>query len=83
MVPDNDRTWLSAGATYKVTNALSLDIAYSHLFINDTPINVVPGNPSFNGAVTYIGTVDSHIDIVSLGLKYRWDDATSSAKPKP
>jgi long-chain fatty acid transport protein len=82
VVPDNDRTWLSAGATYNVTNALSLDIAYSHLFMKETPINVVPGNPSFNGAVTYIGTVDSHVDIVSLELKYRWDDATSSAKPK-
>jgi long-chain fatty acid transport protein len=82
VVPDNDRTWLSAGATYKVTNALSLDFAYSHLFVKDTPINVVPGNPSFNGAVTYIGTVDSHVDMFSLELKYRWDDATSSAKPK-
>jgi hypothetical protein len=51
--------------------------------VKDTPINIAPGNPSFNGAVTYIGTVDSHVDIFSLELKYRWDDATSSAKPKP
>jgi long-chain fatty acid transport protein len=83
VVPDNDRTWLSAGATFNLTNALSLDMAYSHLFVKDTPINIAPGNPSFNGLITYIGTVDSHVDIVSLELKYRWDDATSSAKPKP
>jgi long-chain fatty acid transport protein len=82
LVPDNDRTWLSAGATVNLTNALSFDMAYSHLFVKATPINIAPGNPSFNGAVTYIGTVDSHVDIFSLELKYRWDDATSSVKPK-
>ena len=81
LVPDNDRTWLSAGATVNLTNALSFDMAYSHVFIKDTPINIAPGNPSFNG-VTYIGTVDSHVDIFSLELKYRWDDAASSAKSK-
>ena len=74
ILEDNDRTWLSVGGSYKVTNKLTLDFAYSHLFVKSTPIDVVAGNPSFNGAVTYDGTVDSHIDIVSVGLKYRWDN---------
>ncbi len=71
LLPDNDRIWLSAGATYHLTPALSFDLAYSHLFVKDTPVNVVPGNPSFTG-VAYVGTVNSHVDIVSLALKYRW-----------
>jgi long-chain fatty acid transport protein len=79
VLADNDRTWLSVGATYKFTDKLTLDFAYSHLFVNSTPINVVAGNPSFNGAVTYTGTVDSHIDIVSVGLKYRWDEPVQTA----
>ena len=45
-----------------------------------TPINVVAGNPSFNGTVSYTGSVDSHIDIVSVALKYRWDEPAPKTK---
>lgn len=73
-VPDNDRTWLSVGLTYQITKAAAIDLAYSHLFVKDTSINIsaASGNPWFNG-VTYIGGIDSHIDLVSLALKYRWN----------
>ena len=75
LLPDNDRYWLSVGATYKLTNKLSFDAAYSHVIVKSTPINIsaTSGNPSFDG-ITYIGDVSSHIDIVSVGIKYRWDD---------
>ncbi len=73
LLSDNDRFWASVGATYKVSSKLSFDFAYSHLFVKSTPINVVAGNPSFTGS-PYVGTVDSRIDIVSVALKYRWDD---------
>ena len=74
ILPDNDRFWVSLGATYKLTNKLTLDAAYSHGFVKEASINVVPGNPSFNGAVTYTGTADLHFDIISVALKYRWDE---------
>jgi long-chain fatty acid transport protein len=76
LLPDNDRYWVSVGGTYKWSPKLSFDLAYSHLFVKDTPINVVPGNPSYNPGIpiAYIGTVDSHIDIISVAMKYRWDD---------
>jgi long-chain fatty acid transport protein len=74
-LPDNDRTWLSLGATYQWTRSLSFDFAYSHLLVKNTPINISAdsGNPWFSG-VSYVGSVSSHVDIVSLALKYRWDD---------
>jgi long-chain fatty acid transport protein len=74
-LPDNDRTWLSIGATYQWTPKMSFDFAYSHLFVKNTPINISAdsGNPWFSG-VSYVGSVSSHVDIVSLALKYRWDD---------
>jgi long-chain fatty acid transport protein len=80
-LPDNDRTWLSVGATYKLTNKLSFDAAYSHLFVKNTHIDIsaASGNPSFNG-VTYIGDVSSHVDIISVAMKYRWDEPPA---PKP
>jgi long-chain fatty acid transport protein len=45
------------------------------VIVKSTPINIsaTSGNPSFDG-ITYIGDVSSHIDIVSVGIKYRWDD---------
>lgn len=74
-IPDNDRIWLSAGFTYVVNNKLSLDFAYSHVFVKDAPINIsaASGNPWFNG-YTYVGEARSHLDIISVGLKYKWFD---------
>ncbi len=79
-IPDNDRLWLSAGATYKLTPKLSFDLAYSHIFVKSTHIDIsaASGNPWFNG-VTYIGDVSSHVDIVSVGMKYRWDEPAAPA----
>ena len=37
-VPDNDRLWLSFGASYTISQNLTLDFAYVHIFIDDTPI---------------------------------------------
>ena len=81
LLPDNDRFWVSLGGTYQWSPKLSFDLAYSHLFVKDTPINVVAGNPSFTG-VAYIGSVDSHVDIISVGLKYRWDEPAAPPAKK-
>ncbi len=77
LLPDNDRYWLSAGGTYQWSPKLSFDLAYSHLFVKDTPINIsaASGNPWFaTSGITYTGTVDAHVDIISVAMKYRWDD---------
>ena len=76
LIPDNDRLWLSVGGTYQWSPKLSFDLAYSHLFVKSTPINITTasGNPWWNGVDDYIGTVDSHIDIISVGFHYRWDN---------
>ena len=80
-LPDNDRFWLSAGMTYRVTPKLSLDLAYSHLFVKDTSVALGPGtgNPS-SSTISYSGSVDSHVDIVSLGIRYRFDDPVVPVK---
>ena len=80
LLPDNDRLWLALGGSYQMTPKLSFDVAYSHLFVKDTSINVVPGNPQYNGTSGYVGTVDSHIDIISVAMKYRFDEP---APPPP
>ena len=75
-LPDNDRTWLSIGGTYQWSPKMSFDLAYSHLFVKSTPINIsaASGNPWFSNGITYIGSADLHVDIVSVAMKYRWDE---------
>jgi long-chain fatty acid transport protein len=70
LVPDNDRIWLSAGLSYNITHALKLDFAYTHIFVKDGPINLVANPPAT--FTTYVGNVDAHVDIVTVGLSYSW-----------
>jgi len=79
-IPDNDRIWLSVGGTYKISPKITFDLAYSHIFVKSAPITLVDAsNPTFTaGSGTYTGTVDSHVDIISVALRYRWDDPAPS-----
>ena len=75
LVPDNNRVWGSVGATWQVFKGLHFDVAYSHVWVNDTSVNIsaTSGNPNFTG-VTYIGNVNSHVDILSVALVMRFDE---------
>ncbi len=61
-IPDNDRIWLSAGASYKISDTFTAHLAYSHVFMDDGDVNQGPIVTSF----------DQHIDIVSVGLTSDW-----------
>lgn len=71
-IPDNDRFWASIGATYQWNDQLSFDIGYTHIFVKDTDIRLVPGNPQFS-ALPFVAESKPTVDIVSVALKYRWD----------
>ncbi len=85
-LPDNDRIWTSLGVSYTWNDKLSLDLSYAHLFPVDTTVQIQPGNPNYKpslvalGYGTLNGKIDSHVDIISVGARYRWDDP---AKPIP
>jgi long-chain fatty acid transport protein len=67
-LPDNDRLWLSVGASYRVSDRLSADIGYAHLFIDDTPIR----RTGSTGSVL-IGNYESEADIFSVQVNYVFD----------
>ena len=74
VVPDADRLHISGGLSYAVNPRLMLDLAYTHIFVDDAPVNIsaTSGNPFFNPALgTYVGVSSPHIDIFSLGLRYK------------
>lgn len=72
-ISDNDRLWLSAGASYKFNEKLNFDLGYTYIHVNKARINYVPGHPQFNN-VQYVAEAKPKIHIVSLGITYRWDD---------
>jgi len=82
VIADNDRFWVSAGASWKYSSKITFDLAYSHGFVRSTSINIVDtSNPFFSaGKGAYTGTVDSHFDIFSVALRYRYDAPSVPAK---
>lgn len=71
-IPGNNRTWLSFGGTYVISEAFTVDIGYSHLFIPDTHINntVESSQPAL--AATLKGTYESSVDILSAQLRWNY-----------
>ncbi len=79
--PDGDRYWLSAGASYDIMENMSVDFAYTHIFIDarkmDAERDFYVGTP-LETQVSYDGSNDGSVDIVALGLRYRFSgDAPS------
>jgi long-chain fatty acid transport protein len=67
-LPDSDRTWLSFGAKYKVSNAGAIDLGYSYIrakntaIANNQNITNVRGNidGTYSGSVNIFGVQYSH-----------------------
>ncbi|WP_430511741.1 OmpP1/FadL family transporter [Pannonibacter phragmitetus] len=70
-LPDNDRIWLSAGASYKVLDNLAFDLGYTHIIGRDTKLAIVPGHQDYAGLVLS-GNVDASVNIVSAAMRYRF-----------
>lgn len=59
-IPGNDRTWLAVGANYQYSPALSFDVGYAYLFVDDTRIDHTSATA---GNIT--GDYDSSVNILS------------------
>jgi len=75
-LPDNDRFWLSFGATHRLTDKITIDLAYTHLFVKDASIRTT----------STLGTLieaesSGDIDIIAASFKYKWGDAEPALEP--
>lgn len=66
-VPDADRIWLSAGASYRWSETTTVDLAYTHIFFDDARFD----RTSPAGFVLE-GETENAADIVTVGLKMKW-----------
>jgi long-chain fatty acid transport protein len=77
-IPDSNRVWLSAGASYKWSESITVDFAYTHIFFQDSGFERSPVGPL--SGFTFTGDVTASTDIVSIGLKMSWGGAPAPLK---
>jgi long-chain fatty acid transport protein len=65
-LPDANRIWAGIGASYKLNERFTIDAGYTHLFVEDAPVD-----ESIFG-VRYAGTAEGSVDTISIGLRYRF-----------
>jgi long-chain fatty acid transport protein len=68
-IPGNDRKWVSLGLGYAPAASWSFDLGYSHLFIEDTPIN---NTGSTTSGATLTGNYESSVDILSAQVNFNF-----------
>ncbi|MFK5986897.1 MAG: outer membrane protein transport protein [Pseudomonadota bacterium] len=71
-IPGDHRTWLSLGISYQLSNQLSMDIGYAHLWVKAAKIN-----EHFDGLAGAMqgelaGEYDSSVDILSAQVNWKF-----------
>jgi long-chain fatty acid transport protein len=66
-LPDNDRYWLSLGATYQMSRASRFDVGYTYVSIKDADIN---NNQTARARGIVNGTYDAYVNILSLQYQH-------------
>jgi long-chain fatty acid transport protein len=76
LLPDTDRVFVSVGASYKYSERMTLDFAYSHIFFDDAPFCMEAGGTSTHcgsgGTVLLKGEAEGSADLISVGLRYKF-----------
>lgn len=74
-LPDQNRIWLSFGAGYKISDMVSIDAGYTHLFIRDRSIDETSPGPDGTPTPTggrLVGKYEAAVDILALSAKLRF-----------
>ena len=68
-LPDNDRIWLSAGATHKVNGWLDVNMGLTHIFVKKARVNLTVADPTNLGRGNLAATFNNRIEIASVSAK--------------
>ncbi len=72
--PDGDRIWVSLGATYALSESLSIDMAATYIDVAEEKINVTRNNAFSNVVATSVkaDSQNGYAGIFALGLNYKF-----------
>lgn len=71
-LPGNNRTWVSLGVSKQIDTGMSIDIGYSHLFVDDAPINNEFESSVPTLAADLNGEYTASINIFSVQLNWQY-----------
>ena len=72
-LPDGDRYIASIGASYRWSEKLTLNVAYSHFFLDRSRVLAGVGRDYNVANIAFAGVVDASADVVSVGFRYVFD----------
>ena len=71
-IPDANRFWTTLGLTWSFSKDFGLDLAYAHLFVNDSKINKSGLEPEDYTRGALKGDYDASVNIISGQLSWRF-----------
>lgn len=71
-IPGNDRTWIAVGATWEPAPWLSLDVGYTHIFVEDSEVRLTAAGVGNATRGNLSARYDNGIDIVTLAGRIRF-----------
>jgi long-chain fatty acid transport protein len=69
-LPDADRFWLAAGASWMPVHSTTVDVGYARLFADDVPVHQDAGNPAAFGLIR--GTQSNAVDIFATQVAVKF-----------
>ena len=70
-LPDNDRMLYSIGATWNMSESLSIDAAFQRITIDSPTINL-PVDAAAGNTSTLVGEYDGHANLFGVSMQYRF-----------
>ena len=70
-LPDEDRFWVALGGTYALTEMISIDVGFTHIFIQDAEIDETLTAPDGAPIGTHSGDNENSVDIFAVQANLR------------
>ena len=72
--PDNDRTWLSIGASYALKPGVIVSAGYTHIFAPDARVNLADPGPGGSNLLrgNLASNYSASVDIVTAQLRLQF-----------
>ncbi len=70
-IPGADRTWVSVGINYTATPGFSIDVGYTHVFVDNSTLDLSPGVP-VPTSLQLNAVYENSVDIIAVQGTFRF-----------